>query len=704
VIFNEQEIRKTIAVMKPDGQLFEVRAIYGNRQVYSGYFQDADTLIDAMRKLHPKDCNVYMTLNTINPACNSRSQYGHFEKSPKNTTSDNDVWGYEWLFIDLDPDRPSGTSSSDEELKEAKSVGNRIYMALQNMGFENPIRAISGNGVHLLYGIDLKNTPENTALLKKCLEVLDAMFSTEQVKVDLKNFNPSRVCKLYGCMAQKGQSTQDRPHRPSYIIGESEKYSDLKPTDIAYLKKLANVIPDEPPKPQQYNNYSPQKFDIEAWMQKYGIGYKVESYQGGTKYVLDHCVFDESHKGKDAVIFKSANGAISYCCLHNSCADKHWRDVRIKYEPNAYEKQWQEDDRRMYGQRNRDRKEPPKIVPQENEPVFLTAEMILSRKQADESFIRTGITTIDKKMRGLKKGHVSVWSGLRASGKSSVLSEIVLNAVNDGNNVGVYSGELTEQKFLDWMLLQAAGKSHVRPSQYEGFYFTPDNIAMKIAKWLGDNFWLYNNLYGNNYRAVMNEFVKKIEENKLDMLVLDNLMTFNISDLGASKWDAQTAFVLDLASIAKKYTCHIAFVAHPKKANGFLRFDDISGTADLGNAVDDAFIVHRVNNDFRRMSADMFGWKDDNAVYSGTNVIEIVKDRDGGAQDVFIPLYYEVESKRLKNDIAESVVYGWDKSTPFPQTELQKALAVEVNPLPDRSLVDFEIVTDDNISEDNPFA
>ena len=32
---------------------------------------------------------------------------------------------------------------------------------------------------------------------------------------------------------------------------------------------------------------------------------------------------------------------------------------------------------------------------------------------------------------------------------------------------------------------------------------------------------------------------------------------------------------------------------------GFLRKDDISGTADLTNAVDNVFIVHRVNNDFK---------------------------------------------------------------------------------------------------------
>ena len=149
----------------------------------------------------------------------------------------------------------------------------------------------------------------------------------------------------------------------------------------------------------------------------------------------------------------------------------------------------------------------------------------------------------------------------------------------------------------------------------------------------------------------------------MDMLILDNLMTFDISGMSENKYEAQTKFILTLqGEIAKPYNVHILFVAHPRKAMGFLRLDDISGTADLGNAVDNAFIVHRVNQDFKRLSKQMFGWKDDNPIYQATNVIEIAKDRDGGMMDYFIPLYYEPETKRLKNYSSETKIYGWNKT------------------------------------------
>ena len=57
------------------------------------------------------------------------------------------------------------------------------------------------------------------------------------------------------------------------------------------------------------------------------------------------------------------------------------------------------------------------------------------------------------------------------------------------------------------------------------------------------------------------------------------------------------------------------------------------------------------------------------------NVVEIAKDRDGGVQDEFIPLYFERESKRMKkNSTYECKTYGW-------QTESEEF--IELEDLPD---------------------
>lgn len=656
-MLNEKEIRKTIALMKPDNQLFEIRVIYGNKQMHSGYFRNADDLMRGFDELRNfADCNIYITLNSLNEACYDRAQKKMFVKNAKTTTSDIDVVGYDWLMVDLDPVRPSGTSSTDAQIQKAKDKGNQIFQFMRNLGFNKPLFGFSGNGVHLLYRVRMKNNDENEKLLEKSLKTLDMLFSDEEIGVDTKNFNPARVCKLYGTLAQKGANSEERPHRMSYIIGDAE---EIKVNDIKYLQKLCELYPKEE-RPQKYNGYQPQDFNLEEWLGKYGLRYRKSGYAEGVKYILERCPFDSNHKGKDACIFQSRSGAIGFHCFHNSCSGKTWRDVRLLYEPDAYEKRQQEYERKIYSKPNRVQ-EVKKIEAADGKPVFYTATDIFNMPQEEESFIKSGITLIDRKMRGLKKGYVSTVSGLRASGKSSVISEICLDCVESGNRVGVFSGELAPKNFMRWMNLQAAGKGYVEPTQFEGYYNVQRRYQKKIAEWLGKNFFLYNNEYGNNFTAILEQFEKKIEEDKLDLLILDNLMAFNISNLSDNKYDAQTEFVLSLQRLAKRKNVHIMFVAHPRKALGFLRLDDISGTGDLGNAVDNAFIVHRVNEDFKRLTKQMFGWKEDNELYNATNVIEIAKDRDGGIQDFFIPLYYEKETKRLRNSVVENKIYGWNK-------------------------------------------
>lgn len=654
-MFDESEIRKTISVLKPEGQLFEARVICDSRAMYSGYFKDANTLVRELKKFsQAQNCNTYITLNQLDSACYDRMQKDRFVKNPKSTTSDNDVAGLEWLMIDLDPKRPAGTSSTDAQLKAAKAIGNKIFYFMRELGFNDPVSGFSGNGVHLLYRVRLKNSDENKKFLEMSLKTLNMLFSTNEVDVDMKNFNPSRVCKLYGTLAQKGSNTAERPHRMSRIVGNLE---NAKPNDVGYIKKLCKLYP-EPEKPRKYNNYSPEQFDLENWMNKYGLGYRKTGYADGTKYILDCCPFDNSHKGKDACIFQSRNGAIGFHCFHNSCSGKRWQDVRMLYEPDAYEKRRKEYEQEIYLLKKEPQK---KIETKEGKPVFYNALDILNLPVKEETFLRSGIDVIDKKMRGLKKTYITIMSGLRASGKSSIISEICLDCVEAGGNVGVFSGELSPKNFMRWLNLQAAGKGNTEPTQFEGYFNVKRKYQEDIAKWLGNRFWLYNNEYGNNFQAVIGQFEKKIEDDNLDLLILDNLMSFDIKGLSDNKYDAQTEFVLSLKALAERKNAHIMFVAHPRKAMGFLRLDDIAGTADLGNAVDNAFIVHRVNNDFVRLTKQMFGWRDDNSLYNATNVIEIAKDRDGGIQDCFVPLYYEPESKRLKNDRAENKIYSWKK-------------------------------------------
>ena len=125
-----------------------------------------------------------------------------------------------------------------------------------------------------------------------------------------------------------------------------------------------------------------------------------------------------------------------------------------------------------------------------------------------ETFVKTGIKDIDVRMRGLKTGYVTVISGLRASGKSSLISELCLDCVENRNKVSVFSGELSPQNFMRWMNLQAAGKAYAEPTQFDGYYNVSKQNQEKIAEWLGKSFHLYNNEYGNDFQAVKEQLLQ----------------------------------------------------------------------------------------------------------------------------------------------------------------------------------------------------
>ena len=334
-----EETRKAIDLLQAPGEVFEVRVIgtSSRKDILSGYFQDADTLFQKLDTIDLRKRNIYITLGEVREECFSRSQCERFEKNPAVTTNDNDIIAYRWLFVDLDPDRPTGISSSDEQLRSAEVLRDKVYEYLQGLGFPEPVQAMSGNGYHLLYRINIPNNEKGRALIEKCLKNLAALFDNDDVKIDTTNSNPSRICKLHGTLAQKGTSTKKRPHRMSKLLSVPEP---LTVVSKKTLQTLADELPDEPVhingRRGGVSTQSPE-FDLLAFMREHGMSYTEDSNDRAKIYKLDHCPFDASHTNGDAKIFQYGDGAIAFKCHHNSCRQYKWQDVRLKFEPDAYD-------------------------------------------------------------------------------------------------------------------------------------------------------------------------------------------------------------------------------------------------------------------------------------------------------------------------------------------------------------------------------
>lgn len=642
----EQSIRATFDIFKPDG-VIEVRTTDG----WSGYYRNREKLLQDLSR--HKDKTWYFVMNDIKDACYSREQCEKLMcKKGLKTTSDKEISAVRWLLIDADPVRPSGVSSTDVEKDAALETTGRIYHYLNSVGFSRPVICDSGNGYHLLYSVKLP--PSDSEHIHRFLKVLDMMFSNEAVSVDAAVFNPARITKVYGTMARKGASTAERPHRQSSIMSVPQ---EILLTSGALIKKVAAELP-EPQKPTYSNGYS-ERFDIDSFIAKSGLMVRSDNKVGGTrKIVLEECPFDPSHKAPDSAIFVLDSGAVAFKCFHNSCQDKHWQDVRRLFDPQCYNR-IQEQTRTCSTVKN----EIPKTCPQ-TEPLgehFLRLQDIEVIDRSKIVSIKTGVDALDKKIIGMNKGELSIWSGGNGSGKSTMLSQISLETIDRGFNVAMFSGELTSNRAKNWLQLQAAGRQNVRLSDNGVSYYVPKREADAIDAWTADRLWIYNNQYGTKAASVIDDFKRHIESHATDVVIIDNLMSLDLSDVKGEKYERQTLLVLQLSEMAKFYNVHIHFVCHPRKPVGFLRKADISGTADLTNAADNVFMLHRVNQDFMKSASEFLGKSEVEQYRKYSNVIEIMKNRDLGVADEFVGLYFEPKSKRLLNEEHENRCFGWEE-------------------------------------------
>ena len=657
------EIRKWQRVFKRDNELFEIR-ILGDR-TWSGYFYDVESAIKA---LEPFDnANIYYSINEVKSACASRDQFNCFKQVKGTATSKQDIEHRWWLPIDVDCERPSGVSSTEEEKAKAHKKAQDVFVFLRENGFCTPVVCDSSSGYHILYPIDMDNNQESEDCIKAFLEILANNFTDESVKIDTVLHDANRILRLSGTYGRKGRSTKERPHRMAKILSVP---SEIKRMGIEQIKAFnaKYTIKVEQPQRRQFRGLQNEQFNLRDFIEKYGIkvAKEIPISGGGTKFVLEECPFDQQHKAPDSALFEMSNGSIAFKCFHNSCSQYDWRAFRLHFDPHAYdyenEPRQQHVPQSTYQQKGYTQQKKYEIkdrVPELGEK-WLSMSTIKKVDLSQLEHFSTGFTELDKNIIGLYMSEVTILSGSNASGKSSWLNTLLLNIIQQGGKAALWSGELRPDILKTWIQMVAAGKSNLRLSNYgDGKYYVPNAIADKIDEWLDGKFFLYNNEYGNSWQQIFHDMELLLKAG-VKVFALDNLFSLDIDILDGDKNNKQKELILQIKDFAKKNLVHIILVAHPRKVTSFLRKNDISGTSDLQNAVDKIFIIHRVNNDFFRSGAEFFGESEINHYRGYGNVIEVCKERLYGVVDLMVGMQYEVESRRFKNTMDENIRYGWE--------------------------------------------
>ena len=645
-LYDVDEIRRVIDYLKPNNQLFEIRIIKSKWNA-SGYFTSADKLIEELTRINARSgVNIYLTLNSINHSCYSRQQRDKFVEYASPTTSDSDIESYEWLMIDLDPVRASGTSSSDEELEYAKKKANEIHKYLFKRGFYSPVVALSGNGVHLLYKVVLVNDMANKGLIKDVLLILDMLFSDDRVKIDTTTFNPARICKLYGTMAQKGFNSSERPHRISKMVCNS----NVGVNSRNLLEDLLNILP----KVSNENiNSQYGKFDLEGFLSKHNIIYKSKTNCNiGTKYILEECIFDSNHKAPDSAIFLMNNGSIGYKCFHNSCMTYTWKDVRNKFEPN-YEQNYNKE---VFSSES-------VVLPRKKDETsngLLTVDNIEIPKIVEREY--TNIVGLDYLLKGIEYGKLSLWSGITNHGKTTLMTQFAKECIWNAKKIFYFSGEQTAEEFKNYLYVGMCSKEqleYVKDEHNSKIYdVRPQNKVIAMFDDLyRDYIYVYNNNNSNNTIEFMISIMEQALRKGVRIYFIDNFMQLDDSE----KLEKQTKIVEAFKRFAREKNCIINLVAHPRKTQfqkNRLTIFDIAGTQNIANKSANICTIIRTDllpeSELKEVGSVLA--KNSYDIADCDAVVEVIKTKGNSCKmvglkyDKELKKYYEAPIKEISNE------------------------------------------------------
>ena len=293
-----------------------------------------------------------------------------------------------------------------------------------------------------------------------------------------------------------------------------------------------------------------------------------------------------------------------------------------------------------------------RAVPVADERIRKVSE-IQKRDLTKVPVMHSGISRLDAMTGGFYFGQLILLTGERGKGKSTLGSQFIVEAIDQGHTCLCYSGEMPDWLFQDWIDRQCAGRHHINARrQANGFvnYLVDAESVAKIHAWYDDKNYLYDDsvLSGKAEHNALPDVIRKaVTQYGADIILLDNLMTVMQDDMSADLYRQQSAFIRELAEIARQYEIIIFLVVHPRKSNAnYFQNDDVSGSGNITNLAH--MILHY--GDPRD--------KDD----PGDRVLKLTKNRLTGTTDYKgIPLWFQESSKRISEVEDDfSCRYHWE--------------------------------------------
>lgn len=183
----------------------------------------------------------------------------------------------------------------------------------------------------------------------------------------------------------------------------------------------------------------------------------------------------------------------------------------------------------------------------------------------------------------LRRGNLSVWSGVNGDGKSALLGQVMLGLMGAGERVCIASLEMEPGDTLMRMAQQASAK--LEPG---------DEWLRDFAAWTDDKLWIYDHLGTVKWKYMVALARYLSAEVGITHLVIDS---FTKCGIAPDDYETQKAFAEQLFEHCRATGLHIHLVTHMRKGDSKYhkrptKFD-VRGAGEITDIPDNLFLVVR---------------------------------------------------------------------------------------------------------------
>lgn len=327
------------------------------------------------------------------------------------------------------------------------------------------------------------------------------------------------------------------------------------------------------------------------------------------------------------------------------------------------------------------------ILDAKDSPVPSVADLsdVEPTEYEDVDGVTTGLKAIDDELMRLFFGTLTIVSGQPGSGKSSLLTQLACNSLDNDIGTWLFSGELPNGVEKSWFNYIFAGPRNItdaisrRGNPYKKISTT---TLAEINKTYKGRWHIYRDDYDNTLDKLIASMTDTVRKYGARCLILDNFMCID-TETSEEELRSQTDTIKKLIEFAKKYQVAVILVCHPRKmdAGTNVGIYDIAGTSNIVNLAHRTIGLRRVT-DAERENAAKYSEKRRQLLKYDV-IVTIVKDRMFGRQNIDVGLYYDPASRRFFSDMDEyDRRFSWDKKEykeplPFPPQLLAEERASE---------------------------